>query len=215
MTQDLFAQMQESIIAGDPDQAEALAQQALQQGVEPIEAINQGFVPGLNRIGELFSAGEMFLPDLMFAAEAMKRAVAVLEPEMQRRGTVRETLGRVVIGTIHGDIHEIGKNLVGTMLSASGFEVFDLGVDVPVERFIQKAQEVKANLIGISALLTTTMDGQRKVIEALHIAGLRGQVRVMVGGAPVTKAWAQQIGADGFSEDAMGAVELAKKLLAA
>ena len=141
--------------------------------------------------------------------------VDLLEPEMERRGTQRQMLGKVVLGTVKGDIHEIGKNLVATMLSASGFEIFDLGVDVPFEKFAEKAREVNADIVGVSALLTTTMVGQKAVIEALDDLGLRPKVKVMVGGAPVTKSWAEEIGADGFSEDAMGAVTLAKKLLGA
>jgi methylmalonyl-CoA mutase cobalamin-binding domain/chain len=125
----------------------------------------------------------------------------------------RQMLGKVVLGTVKGDIHEIGKNLVATMLSASGFEVYDLGVDVPFEKFAQKAREVNADIVGVSALLTTTMVGQKTVIEALDDMGLRPRIKVMVGGAPVTKSWAEEIGADGFSEDAMGAVTLAKRLV--
>lgn len=213
MTQDLFDAMRQSIVDGNPEQAEALARQALAQGIDPLEAINRGFVPGVNYVGEQFAAGEMFLPELVIAGEAMKAAVAVLEPEFARRGTAREILGRVVIGTIEGDIHEIGKTLVATMLSASGFEVHDLGVDVPITTFVEKAREVNADLIGISALLTTTMVRQKDVIEALEDSGLREQVKVMVGGAPVTQGWAAEIGADGYSEDAVGAVAIAKKLL--
>lgn len=213
MTQDLFDAMRQSIIDGEPEQAEALARQALQQGIDPLDAINRGFVPGVNYVGEQFAAGEMFLPELVVAGEAMKAAVAVLEPEFARRGTAREILGRVVIGTIEGDIHEIGKTLVATMLSASGFEVHDLGVDVPIATFVEKAREVNADLIGISALLTTTMVRQKDVIEALEDSGLRERVKVMVGGAPVTQGWAAEIGADGYSEDAVGAVAVAKKLM--
>lgn len=213
MTQELFDAMRQSIIDGEPEQAEALARQSLEQGMDPLEAINLGFVPGVNYVGKQFAAGEMFLPELVVAGEAMKAAVAVLEPEFARRGTTREILGRVVIGTIEGDIHEIGKTLVGTMLSASGFEVHDLGVDVPVMQFVEKAREVNADLIGISALLTTTMVRQKDVIEALEDSGLRPQVKVMVGGAPVTQGWAAEIGADGYSEDAVGAVAVAKKLM--
>jgi corrinoid protein of di/trimethylamine methyltransferase len=213
MFEELFAAMKQSIIDGDEEAAAAVAQQALAAGVDPLDAINQGYVTGMSYVGDQFSAGEMFLPDMMLAAEAMKAAVAVLEPEMQKRGTHRTMLGKVVLGTVKGDIHEIGKNLVATMLSASGFEVFDLGVDVPFERFVEKAREVKADLIGVSALLTTTMTGQRTVIEMLDDMGLRPKIKVMVGGAPVTRSWAQEIGADGTSEDAMGAVALAKKLV--
>jgi len=213
MSHELFDVMKQSIIDGDEEKAAELAQQALTQGIDPLAAINDGYVPGISYVGEQFGVGEMFLPDLMLAAEAMKAAVSVLEPEMQRRGTQRQMLGKVVLGTVKGDIHEIGKNLVATMLSASGFEVYDLGVDVPFEKFAQKAREVNADIVGVSALLTTTMVGQKTVIEALDDMGLRPKVKVMVGGAPVTKSWAEEIGADGFSEDAMGAVLLAKKLV--
>jgi corrinoid protein of di/trimethylamine methyltransferase len=215
MSEELFAAMKQSIIDGDEEAAAAVAQRALAAGIDPLEAINQGYVTGMSYVGDQFSAGEMFLPDMMLAAEAMKAAVAVLEPEMQKRGMHRTMLGKVVLGTVKGDIHEIGKNLVATMLSASGFEVFDLGVDVPFEKFVEKAREVNADLIGVSALLTTTMTGQRTIIEMLDDMGLRPRVKVMVGGAPVTRSWAQEIGADGTSEDAMGAVALAKKLVGA
>ena len=215
MSQELFNAMRQSIIDGDTDQAEALARQALQQGLDPLAAINQGFVQGINYVGDQFGAGEMFLPDLMLAAEAMKKAVATLEPEMARRGTQRQVLGKVVLGTVKGDIHEIGKNLVATMLAASGFEVHDLGVDVPFARFAEKAREVGADIVGVSALLTTTMTGQKHVIEALDDMGLRPKVKVIVGGAPVTRGWADEIGADGYSEDAMGALTLAKRLVQA
>jgi corrinoid protein of di/trimethylamine methyltransferase len=215
MSQELFAAMKQSIVDGDTDQAAALAQQGLEQGLDPLVAINEGFVPGITYVGDQFGAGELFLPDLMLAAEAMKSAVAVLEPEMERRGTKRQMLGKVVLGTVKGDIHEIGKNLVATMMSASGFEVYDLGVDVPFEKFVEKAREVDADIVGVSALLTTTMTGQKTVIEALDDVGLRPKVKVLVGGAPVTRSWAEEIGADGYSEDAMGAVALAKKLVGA
>lgn len=215
MSQELLDAMKQSIIDGDNDKSAELAQQALAQGIDPLTAINDGFVPGISYVGDQFGAGEMFLPDLMLAAEAMKAAVAVLEPEMQRRGMQRKMLGKVVLGTVKGDIHEIGKSLVATMLSASGFEVYDLGVDVPFEKFVEKAREVDADIVGVSALLTTTMTGQKTVIESLAKAGLRPKVRVMVGGAPVTRSWADEIGADGYSEDAMGAVTLAKKLVGA
>ena len=147
------------------------------------------------------------------AGEDIKTAVSKLEPEMTRRGTQRQVLGKVVLGTIHGDIHDIGKTLVGTMLSAAGFQVFDLGVDVPVDTLIAKALEVDADLIGVSALLTTTMVRQRDVIKALDERGLRPRIKVMVGGAPVTREWVQTIGADGYSEDAFGAVQVAKELV--
>jgi corrinoid protein of di/trimethylamine methyltransferase len=213
MSQELFDAMRQSIIDGDPDLSADLARKALEQNIDPLDAINLGFVPGVNYVGEQFSAGQMFLPELVVAGEAMKAAVAVLEPEFARRGTERKILGRVVIGTIEGDIHEIGKTLVATMLSASGFQVYDLGVDVPTLAFIEKAREVKADIVGISALLTTTMVRQKDVIEALDDNGMRPGVKVIVGGAPVTQSWAKEIGADGYSEDAVGAVAVAKQLM--
>jgi len=205
--------MAQSIIDGEPEMAAQLAQQAIEQGIDPLDAINKGYVSGLDYVGEKFAQCEMFLPDLVLAGEAMKAAVSVLEPEMKRRGTERQMLGKVVLGTVEGDIHDIGKTLVATMLSAGGFEVHDLGVDVPINTFVEKAREVNADIVGVSALLTTTMVKQRNVIEALAEAGLRPRVKVMVGGAPVTSSWVEQIGADGYSEDAFGAVAVAKKLM--
>jgi len=215
MSEELFKEMSQSIIDGEVEEAERLAKQAIERDIDPLDAVNRGFVVGVNYVGEQFSNGEMFLPDLVLAGEAMKAAIAVLEPEMAKRGTERKTLGKVVLGTVEGDIHEIGKTLVGTMLSASGFEVFDMGVDVPVASFVEKAREVEADIIGLSALLTTTMVKQRDVIEALDDVGLRGKVKVMVGGAPVTSSWTEEIGADGYSEDAIGAVAVAKRLVGA
>jgi corrinoid protein of di/trimethylamine methyltransferase len=213
MSEELFQEMAHSIIDGEVEDARRLAQEILDRDIDPLEAINKGFVPGLDEVGENFGCGEMFLPDLVLAAEAMKSAVAVLEPEMTRRGTARQLLGKVVIGTVEGDIHDIGKTLVGTMLAASGFQVFDMGVNVPVAAFAEMAREVNADIVGVSSLLTTTMGQQRDVIEALDDLGLRSQVKVIVGGAPVTQRWAEEIGADGYSEDAIGAVALAKRLL--
>lgn len=213
MSEELFIAMRQSIIDGDPDAAVKLARQAVEMGIDPIEALNQGFVPGVNFVGEQFSLGEMFLPELVTAGEAMKAAVSVLQPEFDRRGTEREILGRVVIGTIEGDIHEIGKSLVATMLSASGFDVFDLGVDVSAAQFVEKVIELNADIVGVSALLTTTMVKQKDVIEAISAHGLRSKIKIMVGGAPVTSEWAKGIGADGYSEDAAGAVLVARRLM--
>jgi corrinoid protein of di/trimethylamine methyltransferase len=215
MTEKLFTAMRQSVIDGDPDAAMALAREALAAGVDPLAAIDEGYVPGIHVVGDQFHTGEMFLPDMMAAAQAMQRAIEILEPEMVARASQRTVLGRVVIGTVKGDIHEIGKNLVGMMLMANGFEVHDLGVDVSPERFVEKAREVGANVVGVSALLTTTMVGQRAVIQSLADAGLRDGVKVIVGGAPVTRAWADEIGADGFGEDAVGAVAVARTLVGA
>lgn len=213
MSQEIYEAMAHSVIDGEVDEASRLAQRAIAEGIDPLSAINEGFVKGLDHVGEEFGCGAMFLPDLVLAAEAMKSAIAILEPELDRTGQERAVLGKVVIGTVAGDIHDIGKTLVATMLSASGFQVYDLGVDVDVAAFAQKAREVEADIVGVSSLLTTTMVRQRDVIEVLEDMGLRPQVKVMVGGAPVTHSWAAEIGADGYSEDALGAVQLAKKLV--
>lgn len=213
MANQLFQNMAQSIIDGDSEIASELAQQAVAQGIDPLEAISQGFVVGVNIVGEAFAKGDAFLPELVMAGEAMKAAVAVLEPELARRGTERKSLGKVVLCTVEGDIHEIGKTLVGTMLSSAGFKVYDLGVDVPIMKVVEKAREVDADIVAMSALLTTTMVHQKDVIEALEDIGIRSKVKVMVGGAPVTKEWVNQIGADGYSEDAIGAIKVAKQLL--
>ncbi len=213
MQDEIFQQMKQAVIDGDPDRARELCQTAIARGIHPLDAIQHGFVPGINFVGQQFEAGEMFLPDLVLAGEAMKSATSALEPELQRSGAARESLGKVVLGTVKGDIHEIGKTLVGTMLTANGFEVFDLGVDVPFETFALKASEVHADIIGVSALLTTTMTGQKSVVEAVARHGLRPRVKIIVGGAPVTQSWADEIGADGFGKDALASVALARNLL--
>lgn len=213
MNEQIFEAMAQSIIEGEFEEAEKLALQAIDLGIDPLDAINKGFVVGVNHVGDRFSCGDAFLPELVMAGEAMKTAVNVLEPEMSKQGTERKMLGTVVLGTIEGDIHDIGKTLVGTMLSSSGFKVFDLGVDVPVLTLVEKARLENADIIGVSALLTTTMVKQRDVIEALDDMRMRPKVKVMVGGAPVTRTWADEIGADAFSEDAVGAVTVAKQLL--
>jgi corrinoid protein of di/trimethylamine methyltransferase len=213
MSEELFKAMTTSVIDGEPEIAAELAKRAIEEGIDPLEAINRGFVIGVNEVGDRFSCGDMFLPELVLAGEAMKAAVAVLEPEMAKQGTKRDILGIVVLGTVEGDIHDIGKTLVGTMLSASGFQVYDLGVNVPVEMFAEKARQVDADIVGLSALITTTMGKQRDVIEALDDMGLRPKVKVLVGGAPVTQEWAAEIHADGYSEDAIGAVMVAKQIM--
>jgi len=205
--------MRQSIIDGAPDTATELAQQALANGIDPLDAVNQGFAAGITFAGEQFGCGEMFLPDLLASAEAMKAAISVLEPEMLKQGSKRENLGKVVLGTAKGDIHDIGKNLVATILSASGFQIFDLGTSVAPEQFVAKVKEVDADIVGVSALLTTTMAGQKAVIEALDRNGLRPRVKAIIGGAAVTSKWAAEIGADGYSRNAIDALELAKNLM--
>ena len=205
--------MAQAVIDGDEESAADLAQQALDTGIDPLEAINQGFTPGMDVVGELYSSGEYFLPDLILGGEAMKAALAVLEPALQAAGQERKVLGTVVLGTVKGDIHEIGKALVGSMLSANGFLVHDVGIDVEADEFVAQAREHNADIVALSALLTTTMLHQREVIEHLSEAGLRERVKVMVGGSPVTQAWADDIGADGFAEDAANAAVVAKRLM--
>ena len=213
MHEELFKKMAQSIIDGDSDASAALAKESIAVGIPPLQAITDGFVIGVNTVGDAFGRGEAFLPELVMAGEAMKAAVAVLNPELKKQGTERRMLGKVVLATVEGDIHEIGKTLVGTMLGSSGFEIFDLGVDASPDKIIGKAIEVNADIIGMSALLTTTMVKQKEVIETLEKEGLRGRFKVMVGGAPITRDWVKSIKADGYSEDAIGAVHVAKQLM--
>jgi len=213
MNEQIYSAMAQSIIDGESEEAEKLAMQTIELGIDPLDAINHGFVVGVDHVGNLFSCGDAFLPELVMAGEAMKAAVNVLEPEMSKQGKGRKMLGTIVLGTIEGDIHDIGKTLVGTMLSVVGFKVFDLGVDVPILTLIEKARTENADIIAVSALLTTTMVKQRDVVEALDDIGLRPVIKVMVGGAPVTRDWAEEIGADGYGEDAVGAVAVARELL--
>ena len=210
---EMYDAMAKSVMDGEVEDAKGLAHKAIAEDIDPLDAINNGYVVGINVIGEKFSNGQCFLPELVMAGEAMKSALSVLEPEMEKRGTERKVLGNVVLATIQGDIHDIGKTRVGIMLSSNGFRVYDMGVDVNIETIIQQAKETNADIVGASALLTTTMINQRTLIERLVETRLRDQVKVMVGGAPVTREWADEIGADGFSEDAIGAVAVAKQIL--
>lgn len=212
MTNDLLARITNSLVDGDPELTVAMTREALAAGTEPLAIIESGLVPGMRIVGEKFSCGEYFLPNLIVAAKGMKQAMQLLEPELRNRQQAVKSPGTVVIGTVQGDIHEIGKSLVATMLAANGFEVHDLGVDVPIDKFVGTVRQTGANLVGLSSLLTTTMVMQRKVIEALAAAGVRNQVKVMVGGAPVSRKWAEEIGADGYAEDAVDAVDLAMRL---
>jgi corrinoid protein of di/trimethylamine methyltransferase len=205
--------MNQAVIDGVPARARDLANQALSEGVDPLDAIEQGFKPGMDVVGEGFARGELFIPDLMMSGEAMKVAIAALEPELMKRKQQRRVLGRVVIGTVQGDIHEIGKTLVATMLSASGFEVHDLGVDVSAQQFVDTVRDVGADVVGLSALLTTTILNQEAVILDLKESGLREQVKVIIGGVPASQEWADEIGADGYAENATEAVEVVKRLV--
>jgi corrinoid protein of di/trimethylamine methyltransferase len=215
VSDELFAKMAQAIIDGEAEDAAALAQEGLDAGIAPGDILDKGFVKGIEEVGDLFAKGEFFLPELVQGAEAMKAAVAVLQPAIDAAGGGRQTLGVALAGTVAGDIHEIGKTIVCSMMSAAGFTVTDIGCDVPVEAFIAKTREIKPDLLLLSALLTTTMPNQAKTIEALKEAGLREGVKVMIGGAPTTRAWADEIGADGYAEDAIEAVATAKGLLGA
>lgn len=208
--EELLAGLRRAVLECDDGAARALAGEALAAGVPALEAVEGGLVPGIREAGRLWDEGEYFLPELVGAAGAMKAAMAVLQPAIEAGGG-GTTLGRVVIGTVQGDIHDIGKSLVGTLLGANGFAVSDEGADVPVDRFVSRARELDADLVCASALLTTTMVQQRALIEALRTAGLKA--RVMVGGAPVTPEWAKEIGAAGFADNAVAAVAVARSLV--
>jgi corrinoid protein of di/trimethylamine methyltransferase len=209
----LFLEMKDAVLEGEIELAGELAKKAVAMDIHPLEAIENGFTPGINEVGENFENGDMFLPELVAAAEAMKAALAVLEPVLVEKQSKRTILGRVVIGTMLHDIHDIGKDMVASMLTAAGFEVFNLGVNVPSETFVEKVKELKPHILGLSALLTTTMPEQELVIKSLEAQGLRQGVKVVVGGAPVNQGWADSIGADGFAENAIEAVKLAKALV--
>jgi len=185
---------------------------ALESGLDPLQLIEK-LTEEIRTIGDLFEKNQIFLTELMLAAESMKIAISLVEPKIRQNEQKRSFIGKVLIGTVEGDIHDIGKNIVATLLSVNGFEVIDLGVDVPTSRFIQKAKEIKPDIIAISALLTATMPKMKEVIDALKKEGLRNKVKVIVGGAPVTERWAMEIGADAYGANAVEAVKVAKKLL--
>ena len=206
-----FEAMRHAILEGDDALAAELAQVFLDGGGVPLKAVEEGFVVGIREAGRLFEAGEFFLPELVTAAQAMEAAMSVLQPALGRAEQMQPR-GRVVIGTVRGDIHDIGKTLVATLLSANGFQVDDLGVDVSVARFVEEAVAFGADLVCASALLSTTMGEQRKLVKAVRESGLKA--KILVGGAAVTRGWAQEIGADGFAENAVAAAEAARSALA-
>jgi corrinoid protein of di/trimethylamine methyltransferase len=210
---DLLARMRSSIVDGDPARAGQLARDGLAAGLDPLEAIEKGYAAGIQEVGALWERGEYFLPELVAGAESMKAAMAVLQPSLTAASREASRLGKAVIGTIEGDIHDIGKNLVAAMLQAHGFEVVDLGADVKIDRFIDAAEADGADLICASALLTTTMFNQKRLVERLRERNLRSKFKVLVGGAPANQAWAESIGADGYGENALAAVRAAKTLL--
>lgn len=202
-----------AVLEGDAPTTKELVQQALNEGTDPQKLLDETLIPAMDEVGRLFETNEYFVPELLIAARAMKGALELIRPLLAIKGT--ESAGKVVIGTVRGDLHDIGKNLVAAMLEGGGFEVIDLGVDVPPEKFVAAVRDQGAQLIAMSALLTTTMPGMKSVIDALEQGGVRPNVKVMIGGAPVTQRYADEIGADGFSDNASGAVRLARTLAAA
>ena len=201
----------QAIISGKKDQAESLTKEALAQGVLPTDILNRGLVAGMNVVGQKFKANEFYVPEVLIAARAMKAAMEHLRPVLA--GTGVQPVARVAIGTVKGDLHDIGKNLVAMMLEGAGFEILDLGVDVKPEKFVETVRTNNTQVVALSALLTTTMPAMRDTIEALKTAGLRDKVCVMIGGAPVTQNYCDEIGADGYAPDAASAVDKARELL--
>ena len=206
------ASLADAVQNGDDEEAVQMVKDALAKGVPAMEILDEALVPGIQRLGALFQDGEVFLPEVLIACRAMDRGVAVLKPYLQAGDTHRK--GRVIIGTVEGDLHDIGKNIVRLMLECAGFEVIDLGVDVPATRFVDAVKEHKPDIVAMSALLTITMINMPEVIELLEKAGLRDRVSVMIGGAPITREYADQIGAEGFAEDCASAVQEAERLAA-
>jgi corrinoid protein of di/trimethylamine methyltransferase len=210
----LFERMEASVAEGEKERAAELAREALREGLDPLRVLEEGFTRALRGVGARWEAGEIFLPEMILAAESMKAAMKVLQPEILRRGGSAGEPLCCVMGTVRGDIHDIGKSIVAAMLEAVGFRVVDLGTSVGAERFVAAVRAEKASFLGLSALLTTTMPEMKTVVEALVAAGLRPGVRVVIGGAPVTGAYASEIGADGFAKDGLEAMRLFQKLAA-
>ncbi len=203
----------EAVLNGDAKSAHAITEQALAGGIDPLQLVNDYMAPAMEEAGRRFECNDYFVPELLISARAMKTALELIRPLLVSRGS--EPLGRVVIGTVKGDLHDIGKNLVAALLEGGGFEVIDLGVNVPPEKFARTAMETKADIVALSALLTTTMLSMKSTIEALRAAGIRDQVKVLVGGAPITEKFAREIGADAYGDNAVSAVAVAKQSLTA
>jgi corrinoid protein of di/trimethylamine methyltransferase len=202
-----------AVVEFSVDHARSAAEEAVRIGIDPVEAVEDGLSKGVQEVGNRFAAGEAFLPELIMAGEAMKAGVEILRPAMLEKKLQRKSVGTVVIGTVRGDIHDIGKNILIIMLEAAGFNVIDLGADIAPEKFVDTAKESKAQFVAMSALLTTSTPEQKNSIEAMNRAGIRNRVKAIVGGAAVTPEWAHQIGADGYSDNATDAVELFKGLV--
>ena len=209
----LLNKIAKAIIDLNDKEAKELVEEAIKIGINPIKIIEDGLSKGLKEVGLLYEKGEYFIPHLMIAAEIFKENIERLKPLLSIEERKDKKLGKILIGTVKGDLHDLGKNLVAIMLSINGFEVIDLGKDVPTEIFIEKIKEYNPDIVGLSALMSTTMYEQKNVIKALEDLGLRNKVKVIIGGAPVTKEWAKEIGADGYAENAMEAVKIVKKII--
>jgi corrinoid protein of di/trimethylamine methyltransferase len=207
------SRLYEAILNGNAKEAAATVQQALSEGLDALQLVTQHMIPAMDEVGRRFECEEYFVPELLLSGRAMKAALELIRPLLAASGT--QPAGRVVIGTVKGDLHDIGKNLVASMLEGGGFEVADLGADVPPERFVEMVKSNQADIVALSALLTVTMPAMRSTIDALKGAGVRDSVKVIVGGAPTTRQYATEIGADGYSESATGAVSLARNLMKA
>ncbi len=205
-----FAELYEAILTGNAKKAEEVTKAALEAGADPSELLGKAMIPAMDEVGSRFECNEYFVPELLIAARAMKTSLKLLTPALTEAGA--EAAGRVVIGTVQGDLHDIGKNLVASMLEGGGFDVIDLGVDVPPDRFVDVAKEQQGTIVALSALLTTTMTQMKNVVDALEAAGIRDETKVIIGGAPITQEYANEIGADGYSDNASTAVGLARKL---
>jgi corrinoid protein of di/trimethylamine methyltransferase len=208
----LYSKMAASIVLGDEREAVRLAKEATTKDLDLKEVLDKGFSKGIREVGKLWENGDYFLPELMRSAEVMKAAMKIILPKIKNKKQASDS-GRIIIGTVEGDIHDIGKTIVATILSANGFDVMDIGADVKLEVFVEKAKEECADVICMSALLTTTMTGQKDVIEMLKKENIRDNIKVVIGGAPVDEKWAMNIGADGYGEDAVSAVNIIQKLL--
>lgn len=208
---EILDQMAKELFAGNAKAVAELTQKALDEGFAPQEILTEGLIKGMNEVGVKFKANEIYVPEVLIAARAMKAGMEILRPKLAETGV--KPVGQMVIGTVKGDLHDIGKNLVSMMMEGAGFEVIDLGIDVPAEKFIQAIKEHQPQLVGMSALLTTTMIQIRENVKAFQEAGVRDKVKVMIGGAPVTQKFADEVGADGYAPDAASAVDKAKELL--
>ena len=209
--EEVLQKLYNAVLEGDFDGVKTNVPAALEAGLDPNVILNDGMIVAMREVGARFEAGDYYVPEMLIAARAMQSGMALLKPHLQKSD--QKSNGKVLIGTVKGDLHDIGKNLVGLMLEGAGYEIIDLGVDVPAEEFVRKVIELKPDVVGMSALLTTTMPSMKTTLDALTAAGLRKHVKVIVGGAPVTEAYAQQIEADGFALDASRAVNMVKELL--